>query len=182
MIKPEEIKIQHLPSVDLLKKDSLPKLPGIYFAIDSLDRVQYIGQSENLYRRWLDHSRYSDFKRIGKVRIAYLFISSKELLPQVEAALIYYFNPSLNSYYRQQHEDVIRHGNLLIKFKQMRKKRGFSQTKMAQMLGISVQAWQSIENGKSKGINLARLDKLCEILECTPADILVYLPDEAIAK
>lgn len=174
MFNPEEIKLKHLPSVDLSEKDSLPKIPGIYFAIDSLDRVQYIGQSENLYRRWLDHSRHVDLKHIGNVRIAYLFISSKELLPRIESALIYYFNPPLNSYYTQQDKDVIRHGNLLIKIKQMRKKRGFSQTNMAQMLGISVQAWQRIENSQTKGINLARLGKLCEIFDCKVDDLIGY--------
>ncbi len=61
-----------------------------------------------------------------------------------------------------------------IRLKEVRKKRGLSQTKLAQKLDMTPQNFQKIENARSKSIPYDTLDKLCEILDCQVEDILVY--------
>jgi hypothetical protein len=95
-INPSDLNIQALPSVSLEDRDRLPRCPGIYFAIDSLGQVQYIGRSVNLNQRWKYHHRQSDLDACQGVQIHHLEISSPELLPEVEAALIEWFEPRLN--------------------------------------------------------------------------------------
>jgi hypothetical protein len=93
---PTSISIQSLPSVPLEQRDRLPKHPGIYFAVDSLGNVQYIGRSVNICQRWKSHHRQPDLDACQGVQIHHLEISSPELLPEVEAALIEWFEPRLN--------------------------------------------------------------------------------------
>lgn len=96
MIKPESIDLASLPWLPLEEKTAFPKRASIYFAIDSLGNVQYIGRSVNTKRRWGNHHKYHDLTGIGGVRIAYLFVDSPELLPNIEKALIQWFQPPLN--------------------------------------------------------------------------------------
>lgn len=94
-IKPEYIDPLALPSVPLDSRKLLPTSPCIYFAIDGLGNVQYIGRSVNPRQRWAAHHRQSDLESIGEVRIAYLTCEAS-LLSAVEAALIEWFDPPLN--------------------------------------------------------------------------------------
>ena len=96
MINPELITPSALPSLPLSRRKELPKISGIYFALDSLEVVQYIGQSINIRNRWLNHHRQSELDAVGNVSIAYLEISEPLLLSEIEWALIEYFNPPLN--------------------------------------------------------------------------------------
>jgi len=95
MISPSEINLSTLPSVPLKDRSQLPQSSGIYFAIDSLGTVQYIGRTNNLNQRWTQHHRHYQLSEIGLVRIAYL-TADIDLLPSIEAALIQWFNPVLN--------------------------------------------------------------------------------------
>jgi putative transcriptional regulator len=45
---------------------------------------------------------------------------------------------------------------------------------LAQRTGVSWQNLKKIENGKTTRINFELLDKLCEVLECQPGDLLRY--------
>lgn len=85
-----------LPSMSLEQRSQLPTTPCCYFAIDAYDQVQYIGRSVNPQQRWLQHHKYGDLFRMSGVRIAWLSVSSPELLPEVEKALIDWFRPPLN--------------------------------------------------------------------------------------
>ena len=95
MINPSQINLSELPSVPLEDKSSLPESSGIYFAIDSLGTVQYIGRTNNLNQRWTQHHRHYQLSEIGLVQIAYL-TADIDLLPSIEAALIQWFQPRLN--------------------------------------------------------------------------------------
>lgn len=44
MIEPESINLLALPSLSLSRRGELPETSAIYFAIDSLDQIQYIGR------------------------------------------------------------------------------------------------------------------------------------------
>ena len=96
MINPSNLDLKSLPWLPLTEKSAFPKQAAIYFAIDSLGCVQYIGRSVNVRARWGSHHRYSQLDAIGGVKVAYLFVDMPELLPQIETALIAYFQPVLN--------------------------------------------------------------------------------------
>ncbi|MED0987731.1 helix-turn-helix transcriptional regulator [Bacillus paramycoides] len=53
-------------------------------------------------------------------------------------------------------------------------KRKMSVTKLSERLGITMANVSILKNGKAKAINISTLDKICEILECQPGDILDY--------
>lgn len=67
MINPSELNLFLLPFVALEERSQLPSVPCIYFAIDSLGAVQYIGRSNNVRVRWTNHHRCSDLETIEKV-------------------------------------------------------------------------------------------------------------------
>lgn len=45
---------------------------------------------------------------------------------------------------------------------------------LAQAVGITEANLSILKNGKAKAVRLSTLDKLCEVLECQPGDILVF--------
>ncbi len=98
MINPESIDLTALPSVALCDRTTLPPVPAIYFALDSLGNMQYVGRSVNLQQRWTRHHRQCYLENMDGVRIAWLTVNAPELLPEIEAALIEWFNPPLNGY------------------------------------------------------------------------------------
>jgi hypothetical protein len=94
-VKPAPVDPLALPSLLLTDRSQLPVCPAVYFALDG-DHVLYIGRSGNLQQRWMTHHRYNQLKGFNNVRIAWLECSDTNLLPEIEAALIEYFQPSLN--------------------------------------------------------------------------------------
>ena len=48
---------------------------------------------------------------------------------------------------------------------------------LSELVGISVQNLSVLKTGKARAIRFSTLDKLCEVLECTPGDILEYRAD-----
>lgn len=59
--------------------------------------------------------------------------------------------------------------------KEMRTKRGLSQNELARKIEMSLNAIQHIEY-KARAIQLDTLDKLCEVLDCQPGDLLIWVP------
>lgn len=98
MINPQELDPSTLPWLPLEDKSAFPRQPAIYFAIDSLGAIQYIGRSIDPKQRWSGHHRYDQLKAIGNIRVAFFCVDTPELLPQIEEALISWFNPPLNGY------------------------------------------------------------------------------------
>jgi len=45
---------------------------------------------------------------------------------------------------------------------------------LAQLVGITEANLSILKNGKAKAVRLSTLDKLCEVLECQPGDILEF--------
>ncbi|OAJ94807.1 helix-turn-helix domain-containing protein [Vibrio bivalvicida] len=48
---------------------------------------------------------------------------------------------------------------------------------LAQLVGITEANLSILKNGKAKAVRLSTLDKLCEVLECQPGDILEFNED-----
>ncbi|MES2604188.1 MAG: helix-turn-helix transcriptional regulator [Pseudomonadota bacterium] len=45
---------------------------------------------------------------------------------------------------------------------------------VAEQVGITIQNLSVLKTGKAKAIRFSTLEKLCEVLQCQPGDILVY--------
>lgn len=96
-----DINLASLPSLPLSQRNRLPFCPAIYFALDSKDRVLYIGRAVNLVERWKDHHRLDQLTRIHKrspVRLLWLDCSGNiGQLATWETYYISFFKPLLNS-------------------------------------------------------------------------------------
>ena len=64
----------------------------------------------------------------------------------------------------------------------MMAKRKMSLNELAEKMDITLANLSILKNNKGKAIRFSTLNKLCEILECTPNDILEYKPDKEINK
>ncbi|MEM6403432.1 MAG: GIY-YIG nuclease family protein [Cyanobacteria bacterium P01_D01_bin.116] len=85
-----------LPSLPLIERLHLPKCSAVYFVMQH-ERVLYIGRTINLAQRWATHQKWSYLIKLDTpVRIAWLECSDKNLLVQIEKALIQEFEPELN--------------------------------------------------------------------------------------
>ena len=49
---------------------------------------------------------------------------------------------------------------------------------LANQIGITEQNLSLLRTGKVRGIRFSTLERICEILECQPGDILEYVADE----
>ena len=55
-------------------------------------------------------------------------------------------------------------------------KRKMRSKQLAESLGITEQNVSLLKSGKVKGVRFETLDKICEILDCQPGDLLRYEP------
>jgi putative transcriptional regulator len=57
-------------------------------------------------------------------------------------------------------------------------KRKMSLTELSEKVGITMANLSILKSGKAKAIRFSTLEKICEILECQPGDILIYENDK----
>lgn len=57
-------------------------------------------------------------------------------------------------------------------------KRKISSTELAEKIGITPANLSILKTNKGKAIRFSTLDKICNILDCTPGDILEYKEGE----
>ncbi len=57
-------------------------------------------------------------------------------------------------------------------------KRKIRGKELATEIGITEQNLSLLRTGKVKGVRFSTLEKICQILECQPGDILEFVPDE----
>jgi putative transcriptional regulator len=55
-------------------------------------------------------------------------------------------------------------------------KRKMRSNDLAEKIGITAQNLSILKTGKARAIRFATLEKLCEVLQCQPGDILEYRP------
>lgn len=202
VITPESLNLSALPSVPLINRKQLPPILGIYFAIDSLGVVQYIGQSINIRNRWVNHHRQSELKVVGNVSIAYLEVSEPSLLSEIEWALIEYFNPPLNRLKRQPSgvkpkaelaepsqarvKDFNQKTSIIWKLNEIMARYRIKGSDLAEELQISNNAVSNLRNAQTMPrIDGERLNALCNALtnlaggvEITPAMLIEYVRDK----
>jgi excinuclease UvrABC nuclease subunit len=96
---PDDVKnldVMSLPWVSFAHRAALPLKAGIYFVLNATDTIVYIGRTQSLAGRWIQHHRFHDCVAMAAARIAWLSISDLSLLPRIEQALIEVFHPVLN--------------------------------------------------------------------------------------
>lgn len=59
----------------------------------------------------------------------------------------------------------------------MMAKRKISSNELAERIGITPANLSILKTGKAKAIRFSTLDRICEILECQPGDILEWRSD-----
>lgn len=57
-------------------------------------------------------------------------------------------------------------------------KRKMSVTELSNRVGLTMSNISILKNGKAKAVRISTLDKICEVLDCQPADLLEYRADE----
>lgn len=71
---------------------------------------------------------------------------------------------------------------ILVNLDVMLAKRKIKGKALAQEIGITEQNLSLLRNSKVKGVRFATLEKICEVLDCQPGDILEYVSDETDVK
>lgn len=71
---------------------------------------------------------------------------------------------------------------IIINIDVMLAKRKMSVTELTEKVGLTMANISLLKNGKVKAIKLSTLNKICEVLECQPGDILEYSKDNDITK
>lgn len=59
----------------------------------------------------------------------------------------------------------------------MMAKRKMSLNELSEKVGLTLSNLSILKNGKAKAIRFTTLDAICNVLDCQPADILEYRPD-----
>lgn len=67
---------------------------------------------------------------------------------------------------------------IIINIDVMLAKRKMSVTELSNKVGITMANISILKNGKAKAIKIETLNKICEVLECQPGDVLEYEPGE----
>lgn len=63
---------------------------------------------------------------------------------------------------------------IIVNLDVMMAKRKMSSNELAQKIGITTANLSILKTNKGKAIRFSTLDKICEVLDCTPGDILEY--------
>jgi len=68
---------------------------------------------------------------------------------------------------------------IVIELDVMLARRKMRSKELAERIGITEQNVSLLKSGKGKGVRFETLEKICDVLECQPGDILIYQPDDA---
>ncbi|MGB5822927.1 MAG: helix-turn-helix transcriptional regulator [Proteocatella sp.] len=63
---------------------------------------------------------------------------------------------------------------IIINLDVMLARRKMSVTELSEKVGITMANLSILKNGKAKAIRFSTLEKICEVLNCQPGDILEY--------
>lgn len=67
---------------------------------------------------------------------------------------------------------------IVINIDVMLAKRKMSVTELTEKVGLTMANVSLLKNGKVKAVKLSTLNKICQVLNCQPGDILEYSPKE----
>jgi putative transcriptional regulator len=58
-------------------------------------------------------------------------------------------------------------------------KKRMTLTELSERVGITVANLSVLKNNRAKAIRFSTLDAICRELDCQPADVLTYIPEDA---
>ncbi|EGC04771.1 MULTISPECIES: helix-turn-helix domain-containing protein [Ruminococcus] len=64
---------------------------------------------------------------------------------------------------------------IIVNLDVMMAKRKISSNELAEKIGITAANLSILKTGKAKAVRFSTLDKICEVLECQPGDILEHV-------
>ena len=67
---------------------------------------------------------------------------------------------------------------IIITLDVMLAKRKLKSKDLAALLNVTEANLSKLKSGNVKGVKLATLNKICTILDCKPADLIEFIPDE----
>ena len=67
---------------------------------------------------------------------------------------------------------------IVIRIDVMLAKRKMSVTELTERVGLTMANVSLLKNGKVRAIKLSTLEKICEVLDCQPGDILEYVKED----
>ena len=67
---------------------------------------------------------------------------------------------------------------IIINIDVMLAKRKMNVSELADKVGFTMANVSLLKNGKIKALKISTLDKLCQVLDCQPGDLLEYVPGE----
>lgn len=71
---------------------------------------------------------------------------------------------------------------IVINLDVMMAKRKISSNELAEKIGITPANLSVLKTGKAKAVRFSTLEKICEVLDCQPGDILEYDPERPGAE
>jgi|OpeIllAssembly_1097287.scaffolds.fasta_scaffold519787_2 putative transcriptional regulator len=71
---------------------------------------------------------------------------------------------------------------IIVRLDVMLARRKMRSKELAERIGITEANVSLLKSGRVKGVRFETLEKICEVLECQPGDILEYGPDETAAR
>ncbi|MBQ3879458.1 MAG: helix-turn-helix transcriptional regulator [Oscillospiraceae bacterium] len=66
---------------------------------------------------------------------------------------------------------------IIVNLDVMLARRKMSVTELSERIGLTLANVSILKNGHAKAVKLSTLDKICEVLDCQPGDILEYRKD-----
>jgi putative transcriptional regulator len=66
---------------------------------------------------------------------------------------------------------------IIVNLDVMLAKRKMRSKELAERIGITEQNVSLLKSGKVKGVRFDTLEKICEVLQCQPGDVLEYAPE-----
>lgn len=157
-----EIKVKTLPSLPLSKRREFPACSAVYLVVGEDKKVLYIGRTVNLSQRWKTHHRYSVFRAINGIRLAWLEVTDLYLLPPIEEALIKYFKPPNNTTRSEQEVYTRFKCNL----NGLMVKKGVTLEILSKETGITHTILSPLANNTSIGIDWETFSTLYKYFNC----------------
>ena len=71
---------------------------------------------------------------------------------------------------------------IIVQLDVMLAKRKMRSKELAERIGFTEANISLLKSGKVKGVRFETLEKICEVLECQPGDLLEYKPDDQVKE
>ena len=68
--------------------------------------------------------------------------------------------------------------SIVVRLDVMLAKRKMRSNELAEIIGITESNLSLLKSGRVRGVRFSTLEAICEALQCQPADLLEYVPDE----